>query len=234
MIHKEVTNYEKNLETLTTIEDSLVSYYENYLVHSFKEEIVLREVDCWQGRADLVSAKIIGEYNINIEQAELLSKLTNAQIISLLHYKAPRSLRYIVEKLALTETTIKRAINTLKKANIIDTKDNNTYTLCNTFILPNVEFNAYEAKLHNWRRAFYQATQYFGFSHYSWVIMPEKYIKPALKNSELFTENGVGLIGLDNKGKKIVYVKANKNQPRRKAFYLVGVGKAMKKHLNMV
>ncbi|MFS0784918.1 hypothetical protein ABC345_00860 [Shouchella sp. 1P09AA] len=223
-----------HLDTLDTIENSLVSYYEENLISSSKRTIVLREMDCWQGRADLVSAKISGEYSVNIEQAELLSNLTNAQIISLLHYKAPRSTNYLIKRLALTHTTINRSIRTLKKANIIEATATNKYILSSTFILPDVQFNAYEAKLHNWRRAFYQATQYFGFSHYAWVIMPDKYINPAINNSIFFKENGVGLIGLDNNGKKTVYIKASKNQPRRKAFYLVGVGKALKNFLNTV
>lgn len=234
MIQMESKCNDKHLDTLTTIENSLVSYYERYLFSQYKGEIVLREVDCWQGRADLVSAKINGDYCINLEQAELLSNLTNAQVISLLHYKAPRSLKHLVQKLALTEATIRRSLSSLKKASIIEINENEKVVLNNNFVLPKVEFNAYEAKLHNWKRAFYQATQYYGFSHYSWVIMPEKFIKPALKNRELFIENGVGLIGLNNDGKKRTYIKAHKNQPRRKAFYLVGVGKAMKAYLNMV
>lgn len=131
----------------------------------------------------------------------------------------------------MTDTTIKRAISILKRADIIEQIDKNKFVLCKAFIIPKIEINAYEAKLHNWKRSFYQATQYFGFSHYSWVIMPDKYIKPALKNSELFIENGIDLVGLNSKGKKIVYIKASRYQPRRKAFYLVGVGKVMMKYL---
>jgi DNA-binding MarR family transcriptional regulator len=224
------------LDTLSTIEESLVSYYEMYLIrNNLDKNIILREFDCWQGRADLVSAQIKGDFTINIEQAKKLSNLTNAQIVSLLHYRAPRSLSFIKKRLALTDQTIKRAVRELVKFNIIEYKDGTELiVLSSNFKLPTVEFNAYEAKLHNWKRALYQSIQYYGFSNYSWVIMPKKYIKPALENIELFKANGIGLIGVDSNGVQEVYHKAKKNQPRKKAFYLVGIGKTMQVYLDMM
>jgi len=230
------TENDTYLNTINTIEDSLVSFYENYLnnVIKGKNQITLREVDCWQGRADLVLAKINGFFSLNIEQAERLSNLTNAQVIALLHYKAPRTLSFLKEKLALTEPTIKSALRALIKSGIIEVSGKEKYVLNSNFILPKIEFNAFEAKLHNWKRALYQAVQYHGFSHYTSVIMPDKYIKPALCNEDFFRANGVGLIGVSNNGEKVVYIEPIKNQPSRKAFYLVGVGKAMQTYLNMM
>ncbi|MGG3888606.1 hypothetical protein [Metabacillus fastidiosus] len=225
---------EDYMNTISTVEDSLVSYYERYLYSQYSEEVILREFDCWQGRADLISAKIIGEFSLNFEQAKRISNLTNAQIISLLHYKAPRSFIYIKKRLALTEQTIKRSLKELLNSGIIKINNKGNILLDSNFILPKIEFNAYEAKLHNWKRALYQATQYYGFSHYSSVIMPDKYINPALENIEFFKGNGIGLIGVNNNGKRKVYLRPIKNQPRRKAFYLVGLGKVMQAYLNMM
>lgn len=227
----------KYLDTIDTIEESLVSYYhENFL---FKDnfnnrEITLREFDCWQGRADLVSAKVNGDFSLSLKQVEILTNLTNAQVLSLLHYKSPRTFKFIKNRLALTDQTIKKAIRNLINNEMVEVTAKGNFLLNSNFILPKVEFNAYEVKLQNWKRALYQSTQYFGFSHYSWVIMPERYIKPALKNGVFFEANGVGLIGIDPNGTKTIYIRASKNQPRKKAFYLVGVGKVMKNYLNMV
>ncbi|MDH5160605.1 hypothetical protein [Heyndrickxia oleronia] len=222
------------LNTLTSIEESLVSYFEKHLFNDANGEIILREVDCWQGRADLVSAKIKGKFIMNLKQAEIISNLTNAQVVSLLHYNSPRTFKYIKNKLALTEETVKRSIRTLLKSQIIVKTENDSYVICKEFVLPKVEFNAFEAKLHNWKRALYQSTQYHGFSQFSWVIMPEKFIKPALQNKVYFEENGIGLLGITNTGSKTLYIKALKNQPRKKAFHLVGIGKAMQQFLNMM
>jgi hypothetical protein len=225
------------LETITTIEDSLVAFYhEKYLLKEFnnKNNLILREVDCWQGRADLVTARISGKYKMNAEQAKCISNLTNAQVLSLLHYNAPRTYSFIKTRLVLADQTLKKSIRILLKSGIIKETVSKSYVISQDFIIPKIEFNAFEAKLHNWKRAFYQSMQYYGFAHYSWVVMPEKYVKQAVKNIDYFRSNGIGLISVNEQGIKKTYTKAKRNQPRRKAFFLVGIGKFMQEHLDVV
>ncbi|MCE4048051.1 helix-turn-helix domain-containing protein [Bacillus sp. Au-Bac7] len=237
LLDKKQNNTSPYLDTITTIEDSLVSFYhERYLLNEYnkKGEIILREVDCWQGRADIVTAKITGEFKMTFDQAECISNLTNAQVLSLLHYNSPRTFQYIKSRLLLAEQTIKKSIRLLINSGIVSQTEKKSYILSKDFVLPKIEFNAFEAKLHNWKRALYQSTQYYGFAHYSWVVMPEKYIKPAVENIRYFESNGIGLLSIDEKGVKKYYVRAKKNQPNRKAFYLVGIGKFMMEFLNVV
>lgn len=227
----------EHLELIKNIhnkEESLVKVFENHLnkIIDNNNFILLKELDCWQGRADLVLASMKESCNISFKQAEIISNLTNAKIISLLHYKAARTLHYIITKTYLSEKTILKSLKILIDAEIVTKKNDDKYVLNNNFIIPNVSFQAYELKLHNWKRALYQAIQYKGFSNQSSVVMPKKYINSAVKNLEIFKKNGIGLIEIDEDGFMYILLKPKKHQPRRKEFHLVGIGKmAIQKNL---
>ncbi|WP_428911140.1 hypothetical protein [Niallia sp. Krafla_26] len=86
------------------------------------------------------------------------------------------------------------------------------------FILSGIKFTAYEAKLYNWRRALFQAIQYKWFSNKSYVVMPQKYIKPAIKNLQAFVANNIGLIVVHDDRKCKTLLKATEVRPTGKAF----------------
>lgn len=223
----------KYINTLSKVEESLVTALEHKLINTKPNYLLIKELDCWQGRADIVSAEITIINNlIDFRQAQALSQLTNARIISLLRPKSPRTLKYIFIKSGLSESTVKKSLRKLLNARMVNINNNGSYTLHDSFSIPKIVFNSYEAKLHNWKRALYQAIQYLGFSHYTWVVMPERYIKGAIENKYFFEANGVGLIGINEFGEKNVHFRAKKNQPRSKAFHLVGVGKALMEALH--
>lgn len=227
---------EELINTLDTREENLVKVFEeNYLTTFLKNshDFIVKELDCWQGRADIVLVKTLEEIKINYKQAEALSQLTNSTVVSLLHYKSPRTLDYICMKTGLTSNTIKSSIRELQKADIILRSKSGSFYLNELFIIPRLKFHAYEAKLHNWKRALYQAIQYYGFAESSSVVMPKRYIQPAIKNLESFKRNGIGLISINNLGRTKVILKAQRNQPSKKAFHLVGVGKVIKENYNI-
>ncbi|KSU89839.1 hypothetical protein AS180_00270 [Priestia veravalensis] len=218
------------LDTLSIKEESLVRALENDLkkkVSGKENQFLIREMDCWQGRADIVWADIRTQGKLSEEQIKVILKLTNAQVLSLLHYQSPRTFQYIKFKTGLMDTTIKKALKELNESKIIKINLNGSYLINNEFKLPKINFNAYEAKLHNWKRALYQAIQYLGFAQYSWVVMPKKHINPALKNLYAFKENGIGLLSIDDRGQVDVYIKPKKHQPSRKAFHLIGISKTL-------
>jgi hypothetical protein len=214
------------LETMNFVEQSLVYTFESLLKQNGQiDDIFLKELDCWQGRADLVHVNIRNNQDIKVEKAFKMANLSNAQILSLLHHNSSRTFSYIKNRLGITEATIKRSIRDLINSGVITTNDSGNFLLHKEFNIPDIVFTAYEAKLHNWKRALYQAIQYYGFAQYSWVVMPEKFIRPALSNINSFEANGIGLIGVDDSGYYKIYLKAKKNRPSKKAFHLVGIGK---------
>lgn len=62
---------------------------------------------------------------------------------------------------------------------------------------------AIEAKLKNWKRALFQAHRYNFVADKSFVVLPEKFTKPAVKNIEHFVQYNVGLIGVSENTIKI-------------------------------
>jgi len=59
---------------------------------------------------------------------------------------------------------------------------------------------AFELKLRNWKRALVQAYRYSAFSHYSWVILDQARIMPALTNIAAFQRANIGLLSIDVHG----------------------------------
>jgi len=56
-----------------------------------------------------------------------------------------------------------------------------------------VSIVSFELKLKNWRKATKQAFRYKSFSNVSYVVLPEKTAKIALKNINLFKKYNIGL-----------------------------------------
>lgn len=209
-------------------ESILVDSLENALSHRYtrNKPVLLRELDCWQGRADIVVACLDEDWYVPQEGGKLISRLGTAQVLSTLYPKRPRKIQDIVILTGLAETTVKRTIKELMICQIIFEKQLGSYILHPDMKLPKVEFHAFEAKLHNWKRALYQAINYFGFAQYSSVVMPDRYIGGALNNLRDFEINGIGLYSLSNEGLQ-TYLRPRKSRPRKAAFHLVGIGKVL-------
>lgn len=79
---------------------------------------------------------------------------------------------------------------------------------------------AFEMKLRNWKRALKQAYRYKSFSEYSYVLMDNECIDPALKQIDLFKKSNIGLLGIDNKGTIYRYFIPQKDLPYFKAHKL--------------
>jgi hypothetical protein len=57
-----------------------------------------------------------------------------------------------------------------------------------------------EAKLRNWKKALQQACRYKRFSNQSYVLLDDHYVKPALRQIDLFKEVNVGLLSMTDAG----------------------------------
>jgi len=64
---------------------------------------------------------------------------------------------------------------------------------------------AIELKLSNWKRALEQAFRYRSFANYSYVILDNSHIRPAVKNKNEFQRKNIGLIGLSDSGELFEY-----------------------------
>ena len=80
---------------------------------------------------------------------------------------------------------------------------------------------AIEAKLKNWKRALFQAHRYNFVADQSFVVLPEKFMKPAIKNISYFIHYNVGLIGVTKDTIKVHYV-PKKNPSKYKNKVMTG------------
>ena len=78
---------------------------------------------------------------------------------------------------------------------------------------------AFEMKLRNWKRALTQAYRYKSFSDYSYVMLDNSNIQPALKNIELFRRSNIGLLGIDGSGAIKTYHKPLLAKPYEKSLF---------------
>lgn len=72
---------------------------------------------------------------------------------------------------------------------------------------------AFEMKLKNWKRALSQAFRYKAFVEYSYVILDENHINPALENIDLFKKSNIGLLGVSDKSEVFSYYKPRAEKP---------------------
>lgn len=74
------------------------------------------------------------------------------------------------------------------------------------------ELISFEAKLHRWRQAIHQAYRCTSFSHYSYVVLPEKEARKAAQYSHEFERRGIGLCSV-GAAAITVEIEAAKNNP---------------------
>ena len=72
---------------------------------------------------------------------------------------------------------------------------------------------AFEMKLSNWKRALIQAYKYRAFSEYSYVILDNAHINPAIKNIEMFQTSNIGLLSININGDIEKHYKPRKEKP---------------------
>jgi len=192
-----------------------------------KYPVIMREVDCHRGRADIVCAVIrknILDYSTLKHLGVSLSQPAKAKILSWFDKRSPNSVEYISKVTGLVEKTVRRHLRDMLELGFVESNANGTWVLSKKFKLPDIEIWAFEVKLHNWKRAFYQALRYRGFSHHIIVVMPAEYSKIPVKNIELFREMNVGLMAIDQQGKLEFIEKPQREKPSSKRHHLYALG----------
>ncbi len=69
----------------------------------------------------------------------------------------------------------------------------------------NICICAIELKLSNWKRALTQAFRYRSFADFSYVVLDNSRIKPAINHLSEFKSKNIGLFGLDENGSVYKY-----------------------------
>lgn len=70
---------------------------------------------------------------------------------------------------------------------------------------------AFEAKLSDWKKAFFQAYRNTSFAHEAYVIMPKRTAMVAMRQADLFESQGVGLCTVED-SKVVVLIAAREKE----------------------
>lgn len=197
-----------------------------------KYPIVMREVDCNRGRADVVCAVIRKN---NIDSLKLrhlglsLSQPAKAHILSWLSKNKASTEEYLSEVTGLRVKTIRKHLNELLESGIVKHSVPNSWVFSKEYKLPQIDIWSFEVKLKNWKRACYQASRYRGFSHYTTVVMPQENVHTAIKNIDMFDKMNIGLMAIDKQSKLKFIKKPKRSNPTSKKHHLYALGKIIMK-----
>lgn len=159
-------------------------------------DLVYREVVCQQGVADFVGLTSAAPIFINNNLEELSSIDSSSQILSLLKSNSGRRIKFLSERIGITDTTLNRILKELVSKNYV-IKKNGLYYLSKPYNLNKTNIWAFELKLSNWKRAIFQALQYKAFANYSVVVFPIAKEKLLRENIDLFQNLNIGVLLFD-------------------------------------
>jgi len=159
-----------------------------------------REVVCRQGRADFVAvARDDQGAASHSGGGPLPLRLTEsaATLMSFLKLRSPRTLDYLSLHSGLTRETTRRTLRDLTSAGAVRNATDSSYLLGSAWRHPVEDLWAFELKLHDWRRALFQACQYQTFADSVCIVMPLRQNPYTHIRSDVLSAAGVGLVLFD-------------------------------------
>lgn len=180
------------------------------------------ESNCSDGQADWVWSASRQPWRADLceQSTTLIQNPTCARILSMLKPSAPRREAFLKDRSGVSEATFRRTLGQLTEAKLIALVDNGSYVLGERAKLPNAEVVAFEFKLENWKRAFYQATRYRSFAHRVYVVLPSNVAHRCEPMHDAFRVQNVGLLSHDSEAGGSRVLPSSKKTPRSRANYL--------------
>ena len=170
---------------------------------SSQNTITTIEVPVRLGNIDIVEIRN-NVLPFNDEQSIVLSKISNSRIFLKTKKSRGISKKSLLLMKGMSKSTIENCLNQLLKVNLIIKKDNLYYRNME-FSFPKVVITGYEAKLIDYKKAIFQAMINKDYVDYSYLIFPVDIAeKICEKNANFLMSNGIGLIGVSKKRKKIL------------------------------
>lgn len=180
------------------------------------------ESNCSDGQADWVWSASRQPWRADLceQSTTLLQNPTCARILSMLKPSAPRREAFLQERCGVSEATFRKSLGKLSEVNLIALVDDRSYVLGERAKLPKAEVVAFEFKLENWQRAFYQATRYRSFAHRVYVVLPANVVHRCESMHDAFRVQNIGLLSHDSEAGASRLLPSCKKAPRSRANYL--------------
>jgi hypothetical protein len=193
---------------------------------------VVKELNGKQGIPDYVVSTSKINFSKKLSMNDISDSMINrstACILSFISPTTPHTIKFLLKKSGLSDTILKRGLNKLIIAGLITKTGKSSFKLSPNIKKFNIEFWAFELKINNWQRAFYQALQYKAFAHIVFVVISEKWSHRVEKQISKFRYFNVGLIAIDHQSSKIrIIYRPQKQTPSSRIHYYYAVGKLMK------
>lgn len=156
---------------------------------------IYREISCRQGRPDFIALR-------NLSDQETLSfpgvtGFVGPSILSILKPIAPRTLDFIVSHSEFSRDAIRKSLRRLLETKHVEQTESGAYRLGKASMGIHIEIWSFELKLHNAKRAVFQAQQSRTFAERAIIVIPPGQEKNYKKYHETMKRWGIGLATFD-------------------------------------
>ncbi|GHT46703.1 hypothetical protein FACS189454_08250 [Planctomycetales bacterium] len=159
-------------------------------------DTIVREVDCSRGRPDYLGVRLHGGCCFD-EPLHPIGE-AGAHILSLLKPAVPRTFNYLRSQCVYTDATLKRTLRNLIELGYVKPRqDTSAYFLGEKYRFTQCEIWSFELKLHNARRAVFQAQQSRVFADRSMIVVPPGRENVYAKFDAPLKRFGIGLAVFD-------------------------------------
>lgn len=161
-----------------------------------RKAVYCQELDGLAGRPDVVVFQFQSSARGRFAAAQPLQCRSMATVYHLLKRRQRTDFEWLVNNLGWHPSTIRAALKALIAARLVQEDDAKAYHRRGPSEPFDADIWSFEIKVHDWRRALYQATRYRLFSNLSFVVLPERACSAALRHRELFLRANIGIIAI--------------------------------------
>jgi len=184
------------------------------------------ESTCSEGRADWVWAHFGCNWHDEIpdDWSSLMRQPSCSRLIAYLLHSPESDAQAMTDRLGYSRRSFQRYTSALLNAQMIEVRECGSFSLSQSFRMPETEICSFEFKLENWRRAFNQAKRYRAFSHRVYVVMPSDRVHRAEPHLSLFEKFNIGLISHAPDGTTKQMLRSEKREPETWSNFIQAIG----------
>lgn len=184
------------------------------------------ESTCSEGRADWVWASIACDWPSGVPEgsSRLLRQPTCSRILACVKPGAVRRESYLERRSGVATSTFRYWLGELLDLGFLSEVAPRRYVLGPSYDEPEIEICSFEFKLHDWKRAFYQAKRYRTFSHRVFVVMPPEAARRVNGSLGVFRRFHVGFITHGDDGASERLLICRKTQPSSRPGFIRALG----------
>ena len=184
------------------------------------------ESTCSDGRADWVWASVACDWPSRVPDggSRLLQQPTCSRVLASVKPGSSRRESYLEARSGVTNGTFRYWLGELLEWGFLSEVAPKRYVLGPSYCEPEIEICSFEFKLHDWKRAFYQAKRYRTFSHRVFIVMPTEAAERVNGAFDLFRRFNVGFITHGDDGASRRLLMCRKTQPTSRPRFIRALG----------